>query len=136
MAKRIDATTLARVISTLYPPAFDVNLLQLPPGARSSQRLWHADSDELVYVLAGEVVLVTDDGEELLRAGDAAGFSARDPNGHCLQNRSDRDAQILEVRSRVADDTAYYADIGMAAPTAPMPRDGNPTRTSDAAACE
>src|SRR3954449_1933686 len=67
---------------------FGVNLLHLAPGAWSSQRHWHTASDEFVYVLSGEVVLVTDDGEEVLRAGDAAGFKAGDSNGHCLQNRS------------------------------------------------
>src|SRR6266513_3352291 len=67
---------------------FGVNLLRLPPGAWSSQRHWHTGEDEFVYVVSGEVVLVTDAGEEVLRAGDAAGFPAGDTNGHCLQNRS------------------------------------------------
>jgi len=76
---------------------FGVNLLRLPPGAWSSQRHWHTKEDEFVFVLSGEVVLVTDSGEEVLRAGDAAGFKADDPNGHCLRNRSNRDAQVLEI---------------------------------------
>jgi uncharacterized cupin superfamily protein len=76
-------------------------------------------------------VLVTDDGEEILRAGDAAGFPAQDTNGHCFQNRSDRDVQILEVGTRVAEDAAYYSDIDMVAPPGGKPaiytqRDGTP----------
>src|SRR5690348_6647438 len=59
---------------------FGVNLLRLPPGVWSSQRHWHTAEDEFVYVLEGEVVLVTDDGEEVLRAGDCAGFKAGDSN--------------------------------------------------------
>jgi hypothetical protein len=59
----------------------------LPPSAWSSQRHWHAKEDEFIYVLSGEVVLATDAGEEVLRAGDCAGFKAGDPDGHCLQNR-------------------------------------------------
>ena len=129
MKKRIDAATLTAVVGTLYPPPFDapcrsrertrlrdaagltqfgVNLLRLPPGAWSSQRHWHTSGDEFVYVLSGEVVLVTDGGEEVLRTGDAAGFTAQDANGHCLQNRSDRDARVLEIGTRVPGDTAYY----------------------------
>jgi uncharacterized cupin superfamily protein len=100
---------------------FGVNLLRLPPGAWSSQRHWHTGGDEFVYVLAGEVVLVTDGGEELLRAGDAAGFRAQDPNGHCLQNRSDRDAEILQIGTRVPGDSAYYSDIDMVAPPEGQP---------------
>jgi len=66
-------------------------------------------------------VLVTDGGEEILRAGDAAGFPANDANGHCFQNRSDREAQILEVGTRVTDDMAYYPDIDMVAPAGGKP---------------
>ena len=152
MKKRIDAATLTTVVGTLYPPPFDapcrarervklgdaagltqfgVNLLRLPPGAWSSQRHWHTSGDEFVYVLSGEVVLLTDGGEEVLRAGDAAGFTAQDPNGHCLQNRSDREALVLEIGTRVPDDTAYYSDIDMVAPADGKPavyihRDGTP----------
>lgn len=142
MKKRIDVAQLTPVVGTLYPPPFDepcrvrertklgdpaglsqfgVNLLRLPPGAWSSQRHWHTAGDEFVYVLSGEVVLVTDGGEEVLRAGDAAGFPAQDTNGHCLQNRSDLDAEVLEIGTRVAGDTAYYSDIDMVAPAGGKP---------------
>ena len=142
MKKRIDPTTLVPVIGTLYPPPFDrpcrarqrrklgdaaaltqfgVNLLTLPPGAWSSQRHWHTESDEFVYVLSGEVTLVTDGGEEILRAGDAAGFKAGDANGHCLQNRSSVEARMLEIGTRMASDAAHYADIDMVSPAGAKP---------------
>src|ERR1700733_6043790 len=82
---------------------FGVNLLRLAPGVWSSQRHWHTLEDEFVYVLSGEVVLVTDGAEELLRAGDCAGFAAGIANGHHLQNRSDADALLLEIGSRRPD---------------------------------
>jgi uncharacterized cupin superfamily protein len=77
------------------------------------------------------VVLVTDGDEEILGAGDAAGFPAGDTNGHCLQNRSNREAQVLEIGTRVAGDTGYYSDIDMVAPADGEPaiythRDGTP----------
>ena len=152
MTRKIDIAALAPLVGTLYPPPysepclarerrrlgdaagltqFGVNLLRLPPGAWSSQRHWHTRSDEFVYVVGGEVVLVTDDGEEVLKAGDAAGFKADDGNGHQLQNRSDRDAFVLEVGTRVQGDVAYYPDIDMVAPAEAQPaaythRDGTP----------
>jgi uncharacterized cupin superfamily protein len=152
MQKRIDVALIAPVVGTMYPPPFDrpcrarqrrklgdaagltqfgVNLLVLPPGVWCSQRHWQTESDEFVYVLSGEVTLVTDGGDEILRAGDAAGFKAGDPNGHCLQNRSDTEAHVLEVGTRVADDGAYYPDIDMVAPPGGKPaiyahRDGTP----------
>jgi uncharacterized cupin superfamily protein len=93
---------------------FGANLLTLDPGAWSSQRHWHALEDEFVYVLAGEVVLVTDAGEETLRAGDAAGFKAGSRDGHCLQNRSTTTpAQLLVVGSRNDADYGEYSDIDM-----------------------
>jgi uncharacterized cupin superfamily protein len=92
---------------------FGVNLLRLPAGVWSSQRHWHAHEDEFVYVLQGQVVLVTDEGEELLRAGDCAGFKAGVRNGHCLQNRSPQDAELLVVGSRNDADHGEYSDIDM-----------------------
>lgn len=92
---------------------FGVNLTELPPGCWSSQRHWHTAEDELVYVLSGEVTLVTDDGEEVLRAGDAAAFPHNSPNGHHLINKSDANATYLEIGTRSEFDTCYYPDIDM-----------------------
>jgi len=102
---------------------FGVNLLTLPPGGWSSQRHWHSAEDEFVWVLDGEVVLVTDSGEEVLRAGDCAGFKAGVADGHHLQNRAQQTARILEVGSRRPDrDVCEYPDVdlrwvGNASPT-------------------
>jgi len=92
---------------------FGVNLLRLPPGCASSQRHWHTRQDEFVYVLAGEVVLVTDGGEQLLTAGMAAGFPAGKVDGHHLVNRGARDALLLEVGDRTPGDEVDYSDIDM-----------------------
>jgi uncharacterized cupin superfamily protein len=92
---------------------FGVNLLTLPPGAGSSQRHWHSTEDEFVYVVAGELTLITGRGEELLRAGDCAGFPKNDGDGHQLINRSDRPAVCLEIGTRSADDLTIYSDIDM-----------------------
>lgn len=93
---------------------FGVNLLHLPIGQWSSQRHWHSAEDEFVYVLEGEVVMVTDSGEELLRAGDCAGFKAGDADGHHLQNRGPKEAVILEIGSRRPDDDDVdYPDIDL-----------------------
>ena len=92
---------------------FGINLLTLRPGAWSSQRHWHSHNDEFVFVVSGEVVLMTDAGEEMLRAGDCAGFKAGDADGHHLINRSDRDAVVLEIGSDHIDDLCTYSDIDM-----------------------
>jgi uncharacterized cupin superfamily protein len=109
---------------------FGVNLLRLPAGAWSSQRHWHAAEDEFVWVLDGEVVLVEDEGETVLRAGDCAGFKAGVPNGHKIENRSDREAVLLEVGTRSpTTDACDYPDIDMILPKGAdryFHRDGSP----------
>src|SRR5580693_4611755 len=76
---------------------FGVNLTTLKPSAASALRHWHEKEDELVYIIEGEVVLIEDGGETMLKAGDAAGFKANVPNGHHLVNKSGRDAIYLEI---------------------------------------
>ncbi len=92
---------------------FGVNLTRLPPGDASSQRHWHSRQDEFVYIVEGEVVLVTDAGEQVLRAGMVAGFPANSGDGHQLINRSERDAIYLEVGDRSEGDECDYSDIDM-----------------------
>ena len=93
---------------------FGVNLTTLKPGAASTLRHWHELEDEFVYVLSGEVVLIENAGETILRAGDAAGFKAGVPDGHHLINRSDADAVVLEVGSRKPGELAHYPDVDLA----------------------
>lgn len=95
---------------------FGVNKLTLPPGVWSSQRHWHMREDEFIYVLEGEVVLVTNAGEETLVAGDCAGFRAGEADGHHLQNRSDRVAIVLEVGTHTEGvEVVDYPDIDLRA---------------------
>ena len=108
---------------------FGVNLTVLEPGAWSSQRHWHTHEDEFVWVLEGEVTLVTDAGEELLRAGDCAAFKRGEQNGHHLINKSSRPAKVLEIGNSDPGDRCVYPDIDMVAePGAPgySHRDGTP----------
>jgi uncharacterized cupin superfamily protein len=92
---------------------FGVSLVRLPPGAWSSQRHWHMHEDEFVWVTEGEVVLVTDAGEETLGPGACAGFKGGVRDGHHFQNRSDRDAVLLTVGTRDDRDHGEYSDIDM-----------------------
>lgn len=131
---KIDIDKIALDTATNYPPPFDkavegrarkrlgraaglsqfgVNICTLKPGAASSQRHWHENEDELVYVLAGEVVLIEDGGETVLKPGDAAAWKAGVADGHSLVNRSNRDAVIIEVGTRAKTERAHYSDIDM-----------------------
>ncbi len=96
---------------------FGVNLVTLEPGATSSLRHWHEREDEFLWVVAGELVLVENGGETVLRAGDAAGFRAGTPDGHHLQNRSGAPAQFLVVGTRAKNDICRYPDVDLLAHT-------------------
>ncbi len=131
---KIDVSDVPEVIGTYYPPKFNepckgrvrqclgdagglsdygVNLMRLPPGNWSSQRHWHTLEDEFVYVLEGELFLVENDGESVLRAGDCAAFPKGADNGHHLINRSAEVALYLEVGSRQPDDVTTCSDVDM-----------------------
>jgi uncharacterized cupin superfamily protein len=93
---------------------FGVSLVRLRPGAWSSQRHWHEQEDEFLLMLEGELVLVEDEGETVMRPGDAAAFKAGVPNGHHLINRSDSDGVFLVVGSRADTERAHYPDADLA----------------------
>jgi uncharacterized cupin superfamily protein len=133
MAKRIDPATLESNIGTLYPPPYDepcrarertrlgdpagltqfgVNLLRLPPGAWSSQRHWHEGEDELLVMLSGRAILVEDEGETELVAGDVMAWAKGVRNGHHLINRSSEPCSFICV-SAGTDSGGAYSDIDM-----------------------
>lgn len=131
---KIDVSAVTVSKGTGYPPEFQevskdrlrqqlgdaggltdygVNLTQLPPGTWSAQRHWHSHEDEFVYVLSGEVTLVEDDGETVLRASECAAFPKGTGNGHHLINRSEENAIYLEIGSRQLEDLTTCSDVDM-----------------------
>lgn len=98
---------------------FGVNLVKLEPGAQSALRHWHTQQDEFVWVLEGELTLVTDAGPEILKPGKCAGFPKGKADGHHLVNRSGKDAWYLEVGDRSPGDAAVYPDDDLAVAAAP-----------------
>ena len=94
---------------------FGVNLVTLQPGSRSSIRHWHSKQDEFIYIVEGEVTLVTNEGKQLLIAGDCAGFPAGEVNGHHLINQSNSIAKYLEIGDKTPGDTVNYPDVDLVA---------------------
>jgi uncharacterized cupin superfamily protein len=135
MARIVDPVDVPERFGSAYPPAlqeghfdgrfkqalgdaaglthFGVNVVRMEPGSWSALRHWHTREDEFVYVLEGELVLVTDAGEQVLRAGMAAGFPAGVADGHHLVNRSARPARYLEVGDRSPEDEVHYPDVDL-----------------------
>jgi uncharacterized cupin superfamily protein len=90
---------------------FGVNITRIKAGAASALRHCHEQEDEFIYVLEGELVLAENDGETVLRPGDAAGFKAGSGIAHCLFNRTARDAVYLEVGTRAQAERVHYPDV-------------------------
>lgn len=89
---------------------FGVNLVTLGPGGQSALRHWHTLEDEFVYVLSGEVTLVTDAGEQTLFAGQCAGYPGGSRDAHHFVNRSGKPVTYLEIGNRIDGDNAFYPD--------------------------
>jgi uncharacterized cupin superfamily protein len=90
---------------------FGVNITRIEAGSASALRHWHEQEDEFIYVLEGELVLAENDGETVLKAGDCAGFKAGSGIGHCLINRTGRDALYLEIGTRARSERVHYPDV-------------------------
>ena len=113
---------------------YGVNLVRLKPGVWTGQRHWHSHEDEFVWILEGEVILETNEGHETFKAGDCAGFAAGVPNAHHFRNEGDKDAVLLTIGTRSAEDQCKYPDIDLHAnpgrytkgPSAFVHKDGTP----------
>jgi len=112
---------------------FGVNLVRLKQGVWTGQRHWHSKEDEFVWVTEGEVVLATDEGEEVFRAGDCIGFAAGVQNAHHFRNESEADAVLLTIGTRSLEDECHYPDVDLFAkagrytdPSVFVHKDGTP----------
>lgn len=107
---RMGDRTKRRLAAACGMKNLGVNLVTLGPGGQSSVRHWHTLEDEFVYVLEGEVALITNGGEQRLTAGMCAGYPAGTKGGHHFVNRSQKPAKYLEMGTNVPGDTAFYPD--------------------------
>ncbi|MBE9049621.1 cupin domain-containing protein [Nostocales cyanobacterium LEGE 11386] len=89
---------------------FGVNLVTLAPGSCSALRHWHTKQDEFIYVIEGEVTLITNAGAQILTPGMMAGFPSGEEDGHQLVNRSSEVVVYLEIGDRTPEDEVYYPD--------------------------
>ncbi len=150
---KLDLASIPQTNRTGYPAPFDVPVqgrnyrrlappsglthmgashVVLEPGAWSSQRHWHGEEDELLIMLEGEAILVEDDGETAVRAGDVCAWPAGVRNGHHLQNRSTERCVYVAISAGDAEtDHGEYPDIDMTfGPEGYARKDGTPYPTS------
>lgn len=92
---------------------FGANLVILAPGAVASLRHAHLKEDELAWVVEGELVLVEDEGETVMRAGDCAAWPAGTGNAHRFENRSEVEARFLVVGPSDPNEVVTYPDVDM-----------------------
>jgi uncharacterized cupin superfamily protein len=128
---RVSGRRKQRLGDALGLKNYGVNLTTIPPGAVSALRHWHSHEDEFIYIVSGELVLVTNDGEQRLTPGVCAGFPAGRADGHYLINRAQGDAVYLEVGDRRPEDAVTYPDDDIAGQATPQGRrftrkDGTP----------
>ena len=129
---KLDLATVPLKIGSIYPAPYDaevagrwslrlgeaggltqfgVNLVILPPGAKSSMRHWHVQEDEFVMITQGECTMMQDAGATIMQVGDCAAFPASVADGHCFINHTDQEARFLVVGSKAATEVTTYSDI-------------------------
>lgn len=97
---------------------FGVNLTVLKPGGESALMHRHSRQDEFIYIIDGDPVLATDEGEVQLSPGMCAGFPAGGV-AHHLVNRTGRDVTYLEIGDRTPGDEGSYPNDDIAAKLGP-----------------
>ncbi len=112
---RTDGCWRTRLSDAVELTQLGVGEVELAPGSATGLMHWHENEDEFVYVVEGEVTLVEEGGgEQILRAGDGAGFKAGVAVGHTFENRSDQPVRLLEIGPRTATrDTAHYVGLDL-----------------------
>jgi len=113
--RQVNGDTTLRESQQVAPglTAFGANRTLLPPGAASSLRHYHTSEDELVIVLSGELIMLTNAGETPMRAGDIASFPKGVADAHCFVNRSAEPAVLVAIGDNRDDDIWVYPDVGM-----------------------
>ncbi|MBF0166207.1 MAG: cupin domain-containing protein [Alphaproteobacteria bacterium] len=107
---RVAGRSRKRLGKALGLSDFGVNLTELQPGAQSALRHWHRHEDEFIFIVSGELTLITEAGEQTLRPGQCAGFPKNVPDGHHLVNRSKAVASFLEIGCNHPNEEAFYPD--------------------------
>ncbi len=85
----------------------------LMPGSQSTQRHWHEQEDEFLFVLEGEVTVIEDGGDHILTPGMAACWPRGVANGHTLRNRSNAPVFYVVVGTRLPDERCHYPDVDL-----------------------
>jgi uncharacterized cupin superfamily protein len=87
------------------------SLYELPPGKRSWPYHYHTANAEAMFVLAGEGLLRTENGEEQLEAGDYAAFPADESGGHRVVNDGEEPLRYLMVSTMNEPDVTVYPEM-------------------------
>ena len=109
-AERYGAFELLRYSEAGGLTQFGAYVEVLKPGSRSSERHWHEEEDEFLYVLSGEATVIEDEGNHILLPGDAACWPAGTANAHQVHNRSKAPCSYLIVGTRAPHDVVHYPD--------------------------
>ena len=126
-ASQMAGRTSRRLAKAAGLTQFGANIVYLEPGAIASQRHWHETEDEFAIVVSGELVLVEDEGDTVMRPGDCAAWKAGVANGHHFVNRTEQPASFLVIGTSNPDEVAWYSDIDMVVRSGVFTRkDGGP----------
>lgn len=87
---------------------FDVR--QLNPGKYSFPYHFHRNSEELMYVISGEMTVRVPEGFEIIRHGQMVFFELGETSAHQFYNHSTEPCVYLDIRTNMGFDLTEYPD--------------------------
>lgn len=90
-----------------------VSRYEIPPGNSAYPYHYHAKNEESFYIISGNGILKTPEGEQAVSAGDFLFFPAEEKGAHKLSNPSEKEPLIYLDFDTCSDvDVAFYPDSG------------------------
>jgi uncharacterized cupin superfamily protein len=88
------------------------DLRQLNPGKYSFPYHFHHHSEELMYVISGEMTVRTPEGLRVIGPGELVFFELGESSAHQFHNHADQPCIYLDIRSNMGFDLTEYPDSG------------------------
>ena len=91
----------------------NVSVYEIPPGKSAYPYHYHFQSEEVFYIISGNAILRTPEGEVTVKAGDILAFPACEEGAHKLTNISESEMLIyIDFSTYHSPEVSFMPDSG------------------------